>query len=122
MKCILIVDDNAMVRRSMRRLLESDSIWRVGGEAANGFDAIAKAQQLHPDLIVLDMSMPIMNGFDTARELKKLMPDVPLLMFTALAGADMENEAVKAGVTSIISKQDPAPLVDSMKRLLQPAA
>lgn len=111
-----------MVRRSMRRMLESGSTWKVGGEAGNGFDAIAKAQQLQPDLIVLDMSMPIMNGFDTARELKELMPDVPLLMFTALASADIQKEAGEAGVTSVISKQDPAALVDSVKRLLQPAA
>lgn len=59
---ILIVDDNAAVRRSLRRVLESHPQWEVCGEAANGCEAITKAQELQPDLIVLDLSMPVMNA------------------------------------------------------------
>lgn len=123
MKCILIVDDNAAVRRSLRALLEYNSDWIVGGEAANGYDAIVKAQQLHPDLVVLDMCLPIMNGLDVGKELKKQMPDVPLLMFTSADNSQLQKTALNAGFSNVTSKRDAPALVDSIRRLLQtPAA
>ena len=81
-KCILIVDDNPVIRKSLRRTLERNKGWEVCGEAANGREAVAKAQQLKPDLVVLDLSMPVMNGLEAARELKRLLPSMPLLLFT----------------------------------------
>ena len=73
-KTILIVDDNAYVRQMICEAFKRESEFEVCGEAENGKEAIDKALVLHPDLIVLDLSMPVMNGLDAARELKNRMP------------------------------------------------
>jgi len=75
-KTVLIVDDNAVIRQALGDLLKKESDFAVCGEAENGRQAIEKAQQLRPDLIVLDLSMPVMNGLGAARTLKRLMPGV----------------------------------------------
>jgi DNA-binding NarL/FixJ family response regulator len=80
---ILIIDDSAIVRLSLRQLLERQSDLQVRAEAENGWEGIAPAQKFDPDLIVLDLAMPLMNGLDTARKLRKIMPAVPLVMFNA---------------------------------------
>src|SRR5690349_1374095 len=72
-KTILIVDDNAHIRLALCELFKREADLEVCGEAGNGKEAIAKALELHPDLIVLDLSMPVMNGLDAARELKRLI-------------------------------------------------
>src|ERR1700680_2328714 len=82
-KTVLIVDDNRYIRQDLCEQFKRESDFEVCGEAENGKEAIAKARQLHPDLIVLDLSMPVMNGLDAARELKQLMPAVPIIMFTS---------------------------------------
>jgi len=79
-KRILVVDDSPLIRRSLWSLFEEKPDWTVCGEAENGSDAIDKAQKLHPDLIVIDLSMPVMNGIDATRILKRLMPAVPIVM------------------------------------------
>jgi len=84
-KTILIVDDNAYIRRALCEQFKRESGFEVCGEAENGKEAIAKALELHPDLIVLDLSMPVMNGLDAARKLKRLMPAVPLIMYSTFA-------------------------------------
>ena len=71
---ILIADDNAFVRRGLRDLFNGEGDFDVCGEAKNGREAIQEAQELHPDLILLDLSMPVMNGLDAARVLKRVMP------------------------------------------------
>jgi chemotaxis response regulator CheB len=80
-KRILVVDDSPLIRRSLWSLFEEKPDWMVCGEAENGSDAIDKAQKLHPDLIVIDLSMPVMNGIDASRILKRLMPAVPIVMY-----------------------------------------
>ena len=103
-KCILIVDDNTVVRRSLRRVFESVDGWQVCGEAGDGHEGIEKAKQLHPDLIVLDLSMPRLNGLDAARVLSKIIPKVPLLMYSAHMDKFVEKEAIAAGVTAVLPK------------------
>jgi DNA-binding NarL/FixJ family response regulator len=103
-KCILIVDDNAIIRRSLRRILESVDGWLVCGEAADGQEGIDKAKELEPDLIILDLSMPRLNGLEAARILSKAMPKVPLLMFSAHTGHIVQKEALAAGVSAVLSK------------------
>jgi two-component system chemotaxis response regulator CheY len=102
---ILIVDDHAAVRKSLRLLFDVNG-FEVCGEAVNGYDAIEKAQVLRPDLILLDLCMPVMNGLDAARQLTKLMPKVPLIMFTNQISEIMEEEAREVGIRSIISKNE----------------
>jgi CheY-like chemotaxis protein len=81
-KSILIVDDHEYVRRAVRSLFASTGL-RVCGEAVDGVDAIQKAEELQPDLVVLDLSMPNMNGIEAARALKKIRPQLPILLLTA---------------------------------------
>src|ERR1700719_4158303 len=80
---ILIVDDHASIRTAVRDLFESSLASVVCGEAENGVDAIAKAHQLKPDLIVLDLSMPVMNGFEAAKIFRDLLPPFPIFMLPA---------------------------------------
>jgi two-component system, NarL family, nitrate/nitrite response regulator NarL len=75
-------------------------------EAENGAEGVQKAQDLNPGLVILDLSMPVMNGLEAARALQLTMPHVPLLMFTNNTGAAMEKEARRAGIFAVVSKSD----------------
>lgn len=92
-KSVLIVDDNIFIRRALCESFKHQADFEVCGEAENGEKAIEKARELHPDLIVLDLSMPVMNGFDAARFLKRLMPIVPLIMYSAFGDRFVEHQA-----------------------------
>src|SRR5213079_3488901 len=81
-KSVLIADDNALVRQGLCELFSREADFEVCGEAENGREAIEEAQELRPDLIVMDLSMPVMNGIDAARVLKGMMPTVPLIIFS----------------------------------------
>jgi DNA-binding NarL/FixJ family response regulator len=119
-KCILIVDDNAIIRRSLRRILESVEDWQVCGEAVDGFDGIEKAKELHPDLIILDLSMPRLNGLEAARVLSKTLPEVPLLMYSVHTDSIVEKEAAAAGVRVVLSKAaDVGALIGKAHALLE---
>jgi DNA-binding NarL/FixJ family response regulator len=120
---ILIVDDSSFVRRSLRTCLEQNPDWKVCGEAADGVDAIALSQQLRPDLILLDLSLPGMNGFEVARELKRTSPSVPVLMFTGFKTPSLESEALAAGCTAVVSKSEHQQMLfESIERLLARAS
>ena len=117
-KTILIVDDNAYIRRGLCELFQRGSDFKVCGEAENGKEAIAKALELHPDLIVLDLSMPVMNGLDAARELKRLMPTVPLIMYSAFGDVFGEQQARLIGISELVSKSLPAAILVNKARSL----
>jgi DNA-binding NarL/FixJ family response regulator len=104
----------------LRQLFESRSGWEVCGEAVNGRDAVEKAQQLKPDLIVLDLSMPEMDGLQAARVLKSVMPEVPIILFTNF-GQDpfIEREALAVGIRDVVSKANAPGLVNSVESVFQ---
>ena len=106
--CVLLVDDNAAIRRSIRVLFESDSGFEVAGEAVHGAEAIEKAIELNPHLIVLDFSMPIMNGIEAAPILLKHCPNVCLIMLTLFTGEDVEISAREAGIHAFVPKHKAA--------------
>src|SRR5689334_8795512 len=103
MPTVLIVDNYAAVRKTLRRLLER-LFSVVCIEATNGFDAIAKAEESRPDLIILDLGMPEMNGFEAATVLHERKPQVPLLMFTFHSSHELESQAASAGIRAVFSK------------------
>jgi DNA-binding NarL/FixJ family response regulator len=103
-ECILIVDDDPNIRKHTRDFFERQTQYSVCGEAVDGLDAIEKARQLHPDLIILDMSMPRMNGLQAARILRQMMKDVPIVLFTLHASAIVLSEVQAMGVSSVVSK------------------
>jgi DNA-binding NarL/FixJ family response regulator len=117
-KSILIADDNEQIRKVVRCFLESRTEFRVCGEAVNGLDAIEKALALNPDMILLDFSMPMMNGIETAYLLKIMLPKVPVILFTALDSAAMESDAMAAGIRAIVPKTDMARLAGHLESLL----
>lgn len=79
-KQILIVDDSPMVRRMLRTSVEAKTDWQICGEAENGEIAVKMVDDLKPDLVVLDLSMPVMNGLEAARKISVIAPDTALLM------------------------------------------
>jgi DNA-binding NarL/FixJ family response regulator len=90
----------------LRALVETHEGWEVCGEAENGRDAVTKAQELKPDLMIMDMAMPVMDGIRASRELSKAMPTVPILMHTLHYSAELEAEARKAGIRRVVAKVD----------------
>jgi DNA-binding NarL/FixJ family response regulator len=117
-KTVLIVDDNTYIRQALCSEFKRESDFEVCGEAENGKEAIARARELHPDLIVLDLSMPVMNGLDAACELKRLMPTVPLIMYSAFGDTFMEQQAGLIGISELVSKSQPAAILVSKARNL----
>jgi DNA-binding NarL/FixJ family response regulator len=106
MATVLIVDDSDSVRVSIRALFEAEPGFTVIGEAVNGLDAISKVEELSPDLIILDLSMPIMNGLEAAETLKARQPDIPIFVLTAHGGPEVDRAARAAGVDAVFSKGD----------------
>jgi len=122
-KTVLIVDDNALIRYRLCELFQSQADFDVCGAAENGKEAIDRAWELRPDLIVLDFSMPVMNGFDAARALKRTLPNVPLIMFSEYGDALSEQEVRSAGISASISKtENLSVLVEKARSLLYRAA
>jgi len=117
---ILIVDDSAILRKSIRSYIEQNSDWHVCGEAENGQVAVEKVRGLHPDLVILDFAMPVMNGLDAAREITTIAPSTPLLLFTMHASSQILREAKAAGITNVLSKSEGGPnnLIASLHALL----
>jgi len=115
----LIVDDSPLVRQRLRDLLQQHPHWRVCGEAANGQDAIARAAELSPDIIVLDFLMPGMNGMQAAREIGKMIPDVPILMFTTHLSRQLVEEARNVGIRGAVAKSDARQVIDGLEALLR---
>jgi DNA-binding NarL/FixJ family response regulator len=117
-KSVLIVDDSAFIRQALCELFKREADFEVCGEAENGKDAIEKAKELRPDLIVLDLSMPVMNGFDAARVLKRLMPTVPLIMYSAFGDEYAEHQARLIGISEVVSKSEHASVLIHKARSL----
>jgi len=118
-KSILIVDDSATVRTVIRAFLEGQTNFAVCGEAADGVDAIEKAKALKPDLIVLDLAMPGMNGVEAAAVLKDMMPNVPIVLFTMYSEVLGQSLTSAVGVNLVLSKPDGmGKLVESVQNLL----
>lgn len=119
-KRVLIADDSVVVRRTVRHLFEQAG-WSVCGEADNGQEVIAKAQETKPDIIVLDFSMPGMNGFTVGRILKGAMPETPLILFTAFGSVINFDQARGAGFSALIDKSDAGKLLATAHTLLNTA-
>jgi DNA-binding NarL/FixJ family response regulator len=101
---LLIADDNATARRLLRALVETREGWQVCGEADNGIEAVARAADLKPDIIILDLAMPIMDGLHAAQIISAASPTVPILMYTMHSFKGLDLEAKKVGIRKVISK------------------
>jgi two-component system response regulator NreC len=117
-KRILIIDDCAPIRGLIRTFIESRPGITLCGEAADGFEGVEKGLELKPDAIILDLSIPRMNGLQVALMLHQVAPYIPIILFTIYTGAVIARLAHNVGVASVISKTDQLTrLADEVQRL-----
>ena len=105
-KRIFIVDDSKTVRQLVRTYLETRLEYIVCAEATDGLDAIQRAREVKPDLIVLDLCMPLMNGLEAAAILHDMLPKVPIILFTLHKDVVSEKRAQAVGIHAVVSKMD----------------
>jgi DNA-binding NarL/FixJ family response regulator len=103
---ILVVDDHAVVRRGVRSLLESHEGWEVCGEATTGRDAVEESRRLRPDVVVMDLSLPGLNGLDATRQILKDAPDTEVLVLTMHHSEELARDALRAGARGYVMKSD----------------
>jgi len=103
---ILIADDREFMRDALKMWFGLSKSWEICGEAHDGNEAIRKADQLHPDLIVIDYKMQDTNGLQAAGRILKLLPDVPIVMFTLYKTDELERAAKKIGIRCVVGKEE----------------
>jgi len=115
---ILIADDSSLMRRVLRKLLESHSNgWKVCAEAVDGLDAVQKAVESKPDLVIIDLQMPSMDGLSASVRIAKSLPRVPILINTNHKSEYVDSAARKVGVREVISKSDSNALLRAVEGL-----
>ncbi len=117
---ILIAEDNPTVRTALCSLLQGAGPFEII-VAENGQEAVARAHELKPNLIILDLVMPVMDGLKAARQISQLLPDIPLLMHTMHFSPQVEVEAQKVGIRKVIPKSDSRLLLSKVRQFLIPA-
>jgi DNA-binding NarL/FixJ family response regulator len=105
---IVLADDHEFVRRGVRSLLESEPGWKVVGEVADGHDAVEMARELKPDILVLDIGMPRLNGLEAARRIRKVSPDTKVLILSMHDSENLAKAVVQAGALGYVTKSDTA--------------
>jgi DNA-binding NarL/FixJ family response regulator len=103
---ILIVDDSELIRRFLRFVIEHNTEWQICGEAVNGEAAVEMVEELHPDMVILDFQMPVMNGLEAARRITRIAPKTTMVMFTMHDSPQLRQEAESVGIKDVISKSD----------------
>jgi NarL family two-component system response regulator LiaR len=115
---VLVVDDHAIVRKGTRALLAEVADMEVVGEAENGQEAVDQAEILRPDVILMDLVMPVMDGIEATRQITVGQPDIRILALTSFAADDKVFPAIKAGALGYLLKHaDPEELVDAIRRV-----
>ena len=105
---ILIADDHDLLRRGVRALLQSHAGWEICGEATTGREAVTQAEELKPDIVILDISMPIMSGLEASSRMRKLGIKIPVLIFTTHYSERLEKEVRQAGAEGYVLKSQTA--------------
>ncbi len=117
---VILADDHPMVRQGLRIILEVDGSHKVVGEAANGHEAIRMARQLHPDVALLDLAMPLLNGLDAAKEIQKESPKTHTLLLTVHKEEAYVLEALQAGIQGyLVKSQAASDLLHAIEEVLQ---
>ena len=115
---ILLADDHELVRQGLRTLIEIQSGWQVCGEATTGREAVAKARELKPDIVVMDFTMPELNGMEATRQIRAALPRTQVLLLTMHESEELVREVLAAGARGYVLKSDAGRvLVDALKAL-----
>jgi DNA-binding NarL/FixJ family response regulator len=118
-RSVLIADDNEVVRKAIRLFFQTLTDWNIRGEAGDGMEAIEKARTLNPDLILLDFSMPHLNGLQAAAVLRKMLPETKIIVFTMFDDALGSRISSAVGVDLVVPKAKGLPfLLESIQRLM----
>ena len=115
---VLIADDSVLLRSGLRKLLEEHAGW-VCAEALNGRDTITKIQQLAPDILILDLCMPEIDGLQAARAINKFLPDLPILLCTSDLPPSLISMAQRCGIQGTVSKYDCRQIISGIEALLR---
>ena len=105
---VLVADDHEVMRMGIRNLLQFRSDWSVCAEASNGQEAVEKALQFHPDVIIMDITMPVMNGLDAARQIAQAQPQIPVILFSLHVSDDLYRHLQVDGIRGAVAKGDAA--------------
>jgi len=117
---VMIVDDHPVFRQGLRNILATHSDLHIVGEAADGYEAIKLAQKLLPDVVMMDINLPTLNGLQATRELKRLCPQVKVIMLTAYDDKEQIYHAIRAGASAYYAKDvSPDRLVDVIRHVCQ---
>jgi DNA-binding NarL/FixJ family response regulator len=116
---ILVADDSEVVRRGISRLLSEHQDWEVCGEAVDGVETVAKAQQLAPDVVILDFAMPVMNGLDAAREISKTYPKTEIVLCSMYLDSQLAALASDVGIRSLLSKSNVGKVIHGVEAALR---
>jgi CheY-like chemotaxis protein len=116
---ILVADDCDVVRRGIKYLLRQHADWEVCGEAVDGQEAVEKARQLSPDLVLLDYSMPVLNGIEAARRIQEMRPSTRFVLCSMYMDSQLASIAREVGITSVLSKSNVGQVVKSVEAGLQ---
>ena len=103
---VLIADDSELMRRQIRRTIEPDPDIEICAESENGVEAVRKAQDCRPDLVIMDVSMPLMNGLEATQVIKTLVPNLPVLVFAIDDSNQIRIESQRAGADAFLLKAD----------------
>lgn len=114
---VLLVDEHQLLRRSVRLMISGLKNFEVCGEAANGREAIAKAQELKPDVVITPISLPQLNGLEAARQIRRLLPNVKLVVLSQHDIPQARDEAAKAGAAGFVPKSSVWELVPMLRKL-----
>ena len=119
---ILIADDSEVLREQLSAVIRNHPGWTVCGEAANGVSAILKTHELRPDLVIMDLVMPMLDGLQSSTEIAKLHPTIPIVIYSLHLLPELEVEAKKYGVWALVSKTaEQSLLTETVERLLAPS-
>lgn len=116
---ILVADDNPAIRKCLRGLLENHDDWRVCDEATNGKEAVEHFRKTKPDLIVIDLQMPEMNGLEASRQITRQSPATPILMVSIHSSKELSEEARKVGIRGTCGKANIGCVIDAVGALLR---
>src|SRR5215813_7517402 len=117
---VLVADDHAIVRRGLRALVQSQPGWEVCAEASNGREAVEMVAQLAPDVAIVDIGMPVLNGLDTTRKIVQTYPRTEVLVLTMHQSDEVVREVLKAGARGYVLKSDADQhLIAAIETLLQ---